>query len=190
MQGRTHGATKALPSAVRIPFWSAGEEAVWRPLSSRPGRGGALPGAPVARPGAVPEENPEAASALHQTGANALPEGVSGPHHQAVAQGDRVGGAEVLASENPAAEDAGRRRRGRTELEEPRSAPPAFVPTGGCSRRQAGTSIRHCSALLTGLWQRGSAARSRRDSGPVVRGGGRRDREPGVAQRSAAPPGG
>lgn len=64
----------------------------------------------MARQGAVPEKNPEAPSALHQTGANALPEGVSEPRHQAVTEGDRVGGAEVLAPTNSAAEDAGWRR--------------------------------------------------------------------------------
>lgn len=98
----------------------------------------------MARKGAVPEENPEAPSALHQTGADALPEGVSQPRLQAAAQGDGVGGAQVLASENSAAEDAGR-RHGRAELhrhQEPRFTPPAFLPAGGCRQRWGGTFVR------------------------------------------------
>lgn len=52
----------------------------------------------------VPEENPKATSTLHQTGANAFAEGVPKPRHPADAQRDRVGGAEVLAPEESAAE--------------------------------------------------------------------------------------
>lgn len=58
----------------------------------------------VAGGSVVPEESPEAPSALHQAGSNALAEGVPEPRHQADAQGDRLRGVEVLASEESAAE--------------------------------------------------------------------------------------
>lgn len=52
----------------------------------------------------VAEGNLKTSSTLHQAGANALTEGVSEPRHQADAPRDRIRGAEVLASEEPAAE--------------------------------------------------------------------------------------
>lgn len=65
----------------------------------------------------APDENPEAPTALHQAGANALAEGVPEPRHQADAQGDCVRGVEVLASEESATEVAAK-LHGSAELPE------------------------------------------------------------------------
>lgn len=98
------------------------------PLPTRPGHGRALPvlsscgTQPAAKAMAggsiVPEQNPQAPSTLHQAGANALTEGVPEPRHQADAQGDCVGGAEVLAPEESAAEVTAK-LRGSPEPPEP-----------------------------------------------------------------------
>lgn len=81
----------------------------------------------VAGRGIVPKKNPETPSTIHQTGTYAFSEGVSEPRHQTDAQGDCVRGAEVMASEESAAEAAAK-LCGPAELpEEPYLTPSAFI---------------------------------------------------------------
>lgn len=142
-----------MPTALRIPPWGAEEGTRLRhrftqeqqpaSASARPhlrqGRGrpplpcGTRPSAKtVAGGSAVPKENPEAASAVHPAGADALAEGVPEPRHPADAQRDRVRRAEVLAPEEPAAE-ATARLRGPAGCDEPHLALSASIQTGGYS---------------------------------------------------------